>query len=75
MHAWNVGVYLEEKPLESRAGVRGHVFDPDVGETVKQQQGETANRPEPLATHKERLLRLLWTEPQPTGVTDTLQDR
>lgn len=70
-----VGVYLEEKPLESRARVRGHVFDLDVGETVKQQQGEAANRPEPLATHKERLLRLLWTEPQPTGVTDTLRER
>lgn len=74
MHAWYGGVYLEEKPLESRAGVRGHIFDPDVGETVKQQQGEAAKRPEPLATHEERLLRLLWTEAQPAGVTDTLRE-
>lgn len=74
VHAWYVGVYLEEEPLESRAGVRGHVFDPDVGKTVKEHQGKAANRPESLATHKERLLRLLWTEPQPKGVTDKLRN-
>lgn len=45
-------VYLEEKPLECRAGVRGQVFDLDVGETVKQQQGEATDRPEPLAADK-----------------------
>lgn len=65
-------VYLEEKPLECRAGVWGQVFDLDVGETVKQQQGEATDRPEPLATDKKCLLRLLSTEPQPAGVTDTL---
>lgn len=65
-------VYLEEKPLECRAGVRGQVFDLNVGETVKQQQGEATDRPEPLATDKKCLLRLLSTEPQPVGVTDTL---
>lgn len=68
-------VYLEEKPLECRAGVRGQVFDLDVGETVKQQQGEATDRPEPLATDKKCLLRLLSTEPQPVGFTDMLWER
>lgn len=41
---------------------------------MKQQQGEATDRPEPLATYIEGPLRLLSTEPQPMGVTDTLRE-
>lgn len=62
MHTLSVCLYLEEKPLEGRTGVRAHVFNLDMGQTVEQQQREASNWLEPLATDKERLLCLLSTE-------------
>jgi len=63
MHTFEcLSLYLEEKPLEGRTGVGGHVFNLDVGQTVEQQQREASDRLEPLATHEERLLGLLRTE-------------
>lgn len=55
-------MYLEEKSLEGRTGVRAHVFNLDMGETVEQEQREASNRVQSLATDKERPLSLLSTE-------------
>lgn len=62
MHTLSVCLYLEEKPLKGRTGVRAHVFNFDMGQAVEQQQREASNWLEPLATDKERLLCLLLTE-------------
>lgn len=39
----SVCLYLEEKPLEGRTGIRDYVFDCDMGQTMEQQQRESSN--------------------------------
>lgn len=67
MYTKYMAPYLEEKPLEHRSGVWAHVFNSDMGKTVKNQQREASNWLEPLATHKKCLLRLLSTKSESTG--------
>ncbi len=43
MHTLSVCLYLEEKPLKGRTGVRAHVFNFDMGQAVEQQQREASN--------------------------------
>lgn len=46
--------YPKEEAAEGGAGVAAHVLQRDVRQAVEQQQGEAADRLEPLAADKKR---------------------
>lgn len=67
MHTKQADPYPKEKSLEGRSGVRAHVLNCDVWQTVEQQQREASNWLEPLATDEKHLPWLLLTEPEQAG--------